>query len=69
MYIIEDLKHEIISGKFYKQELQVVTKPKSYRIEKIVQTKGKGVYKQYLVKWYGYTKEHNSWIKARQFDG
>ena len=69
MYIIEDLKHEVLLGKFYKEELQVVSKPNSYRIEKIIKTKGRGVYKQHLVKWYGYTKEHNSWIKASQIDG
>ena len=69
MYIIEDLKNNVLLGKFYKEELQVVGKPDTYRIEKILKTKGRGVYKQYLVKWYGYTKEHNSWIKASQIDG
>ena len=69
MYIIEDLKHEVISGKFYKDELQVVSKPEINRIQKILQTKGKGAYKQYLVKWYGYSKDHNSWVKASQIDG
>ena len=64
MYIIQDLKH-----KCYKHELQVVSKPEIYRIEKILQTKGKGAYKQYLVKWYGYSKDHNSWVKASQIDG
>ena len=66
MYIIEDLQHNVIVGKFYKPELQVIHggPPLIYRIEKILQTKGRGVYKQYYVKWYGYGKEHNSWIGA-----
>ena len=69
MYIIEDLKNNVISGKFYREELQVVSKPNVFRIEKIISSKGKGVYKHYLVKWHGYTKEYNSWIKANQLNG
>ena len=69
MYTIEDEKHNVIVGKFYKAELQCVyEKPTVYRIEKILQTKGTGSYKQYLVKWHGYTSEHNSWISATQID-
>jgi len=69
MYVIEDLDHNVIDGKFYKSELQAIHgKPEVYRIEKILETKGKGVYKQYLVKWHGYSSDHNSWIKASQID-
>ena len=38
--------------------------PTTYRIEKILETKGKGRYKQHLVKWVGY--KNPSWIKASQ---
>ncbi len=41
MYIIEDLNHSMILGKFYKEGLHV-TKPNIFRIEKIIRTKGKG---------------------------
>ena len=69
MYIIEDESGNVVDGKFYKSELQHIgDKPKVYRVEKILQTKGKGVYKQYLVKWHGYSNEHNSWIKASQIE-
>ena len=64
MYIIQDLDGNVIQGKFYKEELQVVAKPEIFRIEKIIRSWGKGVDKQYLVKWYGYSDIHNSWIKA-----
>ena len=66
MYIIEDEKHNVIDGKFYKEELQVIgiEKPSVYRIEKILSTKGKGNHKQYLVKWHGYSNEYNTWISA-----
>lgn len=67
MYILEDENKVVVDGKFYKAELQNIhKKPEVYRIEKILQAKGKGVYKQYLVKWHGYPKEYNSWIKASQ---
>lgn len=70
MYIIEDIQHNVIEGKFYQQELQVVPGlPDTYRIEKIIKTRGNGKHKQYLVKWYGYNTEHNSWISASQIDG
>ena len=67
MYILEDENKTVVDGKFYKSELQVINvKPDVYRIEKIIRTKGKGAYKQYFVKWHGYSNEHNSWIKASQ---
>ena len=66
MYVIEDLEHNVIEGKFYKAELQSIgkEKPEIYRIEKIVRTRGTGANKQYLVKWHGYSSEHNSWVHA-----
>ena len=68
MYIIEDLHHNVIDGKFYHEELQDIgpKPPIVYRIEKIIRSKGKGKHKQYLVKWYGYDTTHNSWIPASQ---
>ena len=64
MFILEDLKGETLKGKFYKQELQRVTKPDIFRIEKIIKTKGSGKYKQHYVKWHGYPEKFNSWIYA-----
>ncbi len=68
MYILEDLNNEIVQGKFYSAELQKISKPNTYRIEKILQTKGKGAYKQYLIKWVGYNSNFNSWIKASSIE-
>lgn len=69
MYTLKDIaNNEIIEGKFYREELQDVgdTLPSVYRIEKILQTRGTGKNKQYLVKWYGYDKSRNSWISQDQ---
>ena len=68
MYIIQDLDGVVIQGKFYKEELQVVDKPTIFRIEKVIRSRGKGVDKQYLVKWYGYSDIHNSWVKASSIE-
>jgi len=65
MYTIKDDDSEIVEGKCYADELQAVSKPKTYRIERVIHTRGRGKYKQYLVKWYGYP--HNSWITQNQF--
>lgn len=66
MYMLEDLKHNVINGRFYTQELQVIgdRPPEVYRVEKIIKTKGRGEHKQFLVKWHGYSKDYNSWISS-----
>ena len=65
MYILKDIDNNILKGKFYSQELQHLhTLPKIYRIEQILETKGKGNDKQHLVKWVGY--KNPTWIKSNQ---
>ena len=69
MYTLEDLNHNILVGKFYTQELQVVAEmPPLFRIEKIIRSKGRGGYKQFLVKWHGYPSSYNSWIYKNQIE-
>lgn len=69
MYILEDMNNQILQGKFYRQELQLITAQDNaiYRIERVIRTQGKGKHKRYLVKWHGYDNTHNSWISANQF--
>lgn len=70
-YEIEDLNREPIDGKFYEQELQKVNfDPNAeFKIDKIVQTRGKGNIKQVLVKWKGYPDSFNSWIYEKDLKG
>lgn len=65
-YLLEDLKHEIIRGRFYEQELQKVIKSSSdfWRVEKILKTRGVGKKKEHFVKWKGFDSRFKSWIKA-----
>jgi len=62
-YKLADYDKNQLDGSFYSQEIQVVDKPESYRIEKVLQTrKLRGGKKEYLVKWLGYPKQFNSWV-------
>ena len=67
-YKIVDEKNETIKGSFYKEELQkiIITKDKLYKIEKILDKKGRGKTLQFFVKWVGYPDSHNSWVPQSQ---
>ena len=67
-YKIKSLNtEEIIEGSFYNEELQLV-KGDVYKIEKILNEKGRGKNKQYLVKWLNFDDRHNSWIPAKNIE-
>ena len=54
-YKIQDYEGTTIEGSFYSQELQKVSKPEIYRVEKVLQTKKlPSGQVQRLVKWVGY---------------
>lgn len=60
MYVIRDFENNIVEGKFYEQELQVIPKPNTFRIQKILKSRKVGKHKQLYVKWHGY--ETPTWI-------
>ncbi|XP_054283126.1 uncharacterized protein LOC129000373 [Macrosteles quadrilineatus] len=68
LYVLHDLNGSPLIGRFYEEELQKVTVPpdRLYDIDKILDTKGSGRSKRYLVKWKGYGDEFNSWIPASE---
>ena len=66
-----DLYGEIIDGFFYNEELVLVEQAllsKTFKIERIVCTKGRSTNKQALVKWLGYLDKFKSWVKASQLE-
>lgn len=67
-YKIKDLKDEVIEGTFYEPELQLVIKSDDdfYKIDKVLDRRGKGASRELLVSWKGYPAKFNSWIKASQ---
>ena len=67
VYILKDIKNELIKGKFYENELQkidVTNADQSYIIEKVIQKKnGKS-----LVKWLGWESKFSSWIPNSELE-
>lgn len=66
LYSIKDLNQESIDGMFYEHELQkvLIESDRVYKVDKIVDTRGSGRSKKYLVKWVGYSDAFNTWIRA-----
>ena len=60
-YNLDDIEGNPMKGSLYEMELLKTKNPKVYLVEKVLKKdkSGKNVY----VKWLGYPKEHNSWIK------
>lgn len=61
-YILEDSEGHRIKGGFYPEEINKVTHPNVYLVEKILRKKGKNVF----VKWLGLSNKHNSWISSNK---
>jgi len=61
LYILEDDRGKKLKGKFYEQEMSRVGDSKNKRtvIDRVIKAKGNKV----LVRWLGYDKSHDSWIK------
>ena len=64
MYELHDHNNEVIRGRFYEPELQhVINKENTYRIERVIRTRGQGSEKEALVKWKGY--KDPEWISHK----
>ena len=62
-YILKDYSDEIIKGKFYEAELQVVTKTDDvFVVESVIKSRKRGSKIEYFVKWRGYPEKFNSWV-------
>lgn len=62
MYTLGDYNNEAITGTFYQPELQKVDvrDDDTFKIEKILKTRGRGNNKQHFVKWLHWLKKFNS---------
>ena len=62
-YELSDEMGEPIKGKIYAQELQSVSPPESYRMEKIIRSaRGNDGKIRHYVRWLGYPKKFDRWI-------
>ena len=68
-YQVEDLNGELLTGTFYRPELQPVPtqEDRAYYVEKVLKTRKRGKRKQLYVKWEGYPSSFNSWIWEEDF--
>lgn len=68
-YELEDLLGELVKGSFYEQELVHVDEDpnRSFKIEKVLgYRKRKNTPREALIRWYGYSEKHDSYIPANQ---
>ena len=61
-YTIEDLSGEVVEGTFYGEELQRVEEPEIFKVERVLERRGRRGNRMVLVKWKGYPESFNSWI-------
>ena len=62
-YLLKDYLGEIVKGKFYEDELQVVSKTDDvYVVERVIKSRKRGGKVEYFVKWRGYPEKFNSWV-------
>lgn len=64
-YKLKDANNEVIEGSFYHYEIQPVSEPEDYLVEKVIRKERRGREMWYLVKWYGYPASMNSWVRQR----
>ena len=65
VYKLKDQANESIKGTFYFDELQKVSEPSTYRIERVIRKKkNRDGSILYYVKWKGYSDKFNSYVTA-----
>lgn len=66
VYRLKDYLNEEIKGTFYQAELQKVDvwKDEEFKVEKILQSRGRGQNKQYLLEWLHLPSKFISWVNA-----
>ena len=68
-YIKSDDTGEVIEGGFYAEELQRVRiKDGVFKIDRVLEERGRGRNKQYKVRWKWYGPQWDSWVPASQVD-
>lgn len=63
MYKLKSVDNVILNRNYYPEEIQKV-KENFYRIEKIVKPETRNGRRGFIVKWIGYSANHNSWVPA-----
>ena len=61
LYVLKTFDGSTLPSRYYPEEVQKV-KENYYRIERIVKPQSREGKQGYIVKWVGYSPEHNSWV-------
>lgn len=65
MYKITEFDGTPIKGSFYAQELQRVNVSDNvFRVDRVLQKRGKGKQAEALVAWKGWPSKYNTWVPA-----
>ena len=62
LYVLKTFDGKVLPRRYYPEEVQKV-KENLYRIEKIVRRQTRNGKPGFIVKWLGYSPEHNSWVQ------
>ena len=65
-YTIQDYSGTIIKGKFYQNQLLKAYPSETFLIERVIRRRKRSGKEEVLVKWKGWDKRYNSWIKATE---
>ena len=71
MYKLKDLQGDDVKGSWYNIELlplDIDPDKISYKIEKVLKTRGKQRNKEFFVNWKYYPSKFNSWVKASDIE-
>ena len=63
-YRLKDYAGDAVTGTFYENQLMKAYEKDVYLVEKVLRTRGRGVGKEYLVRWKGWGPRYDSWVKA-----
>ena len=64
VYVVEDLNGDAIEGTFYEKQLQRVSLPETFRIERVIRSRTRRGVREHYVRWLGYpdSPAFNSWV-------
>lgn len=67
VYILRDLQGQEIDGIFYSAELSRVNSESVKRVDKVLETRGRGAKKEYHVTWVNRLDNNSSWINSNEY--